>query len=183
MLNKIFVIILLLPLSPLLIFTSLLIFFIDRRPILFKQKRIGKENSQFNIYKFRTMKINTNDIPSHLMQNSKERFTKLGPLIRKLSIDELPQLINIFKGEMNFFGPRPALYNQKDLIELRTQKNIHLLKPGITGWAQVNGRDSLSIEQKVELDEYFLRNKSIVLKTKIFFLTIFQILLIKNVSH
>ena len=183
MLNKIFVIILLLPLSPLLIFTSLLIFFIDRRPILFKQKRIGKENSQFNIYKFRTMKINTNDIPSHLMQNSKERFTKLGPLIRKLSIDELPQLINIFKGEMNFFGPRPALYNQKDLIELRTQKNIHLLKPGITGWAQVNGRDSLTIEEKVQYDEEYLRRASLSFDMYIIGLTILRVIKKDGISH
>ena len=106
------------------------------------------------------MKKNTPDIPTHLVKNGKSLYTAIGPFLRKYSIDELPQLINIVKGDMTFIGPRPALYNQDDLIELRTQAGVDRLIPGVTGWAQVNGRDELSIPDKVKMDEYYLKNQS-----------------------
>jgi len=129
------------------------------------------------------MKKETPDIPTHLVKEARDYNTVIGPILRKLSIDELPQLINIVKGEMVFVGPRPALYNQDNLIKLRTEKNIHNLKPGVTGWAQVNGRDELSIPEKVKLDEYYLQNKSIILDIKILFMTGFQVIFPKGVSH
>ena len=129
------------------------------------------------------MKKETPDIPTHLVKEAQDYNTIIGSILRKLSIDELPQLINIVKGEMVFVGPRPALYNQDNLIKLRTEKNIHNLKPGVTGWAQVNGRDELSIPEKVKLDEYYLQNKSIILDIKILFMTGFQVIFPKGVSH
>ena len=116
-----------------------LIFIIDGGPIIFKQKRIGKKNRSFELYKFRTMKLNTPNKPTHLLKNSEKLYIPFGKIIRNFSLDELPQLLNIIKGDMVFFGPRPALYNQDDLISMRTDCNVHLIKPGITGWAQVNG--------------------------------------------
>ncbi|MBT7515716.1 MAG: sugar transferase, partial [Candidatus Marinimicrobia bacterium] len=141
----------------------------------FKQKRVGQNNAHFWIYKFRTMKKNTPDIPTHLVKNGKSLYTAIGPFLRKYSIDELPQLINIVKGDMTFIGPRPALYNQDDLIELRTQAGVDRLIPGVTGWAQVNGRDELSIPDKVKMDEYYLKNKSLWLDIKILFMTVFKV--------
>lgn len=129
------------------------------------------------------MKKETPDIPTHLVKEAQNYNTNLGPILRKLSIDELPQLINILKGEMGFIGPRPALYNQDDLIQLRTKVGVHKLKPGVTGWAQVNGRDELPIPQKVELDEYYLINQSILLNINIIFKTVFQIIFPKGISH
>ena len=113
------------------------------------------------------MKNNLGDIPTHKLKNSNSKLTRSGHFLRKYSLDELPQLINILKGDMNFIGPRPALFNQNDLIKLRTKKNIHKLNPGVTGWAQVNGRDMLSIPDKVKLDYYYLENRSVKLKIKI----------------
>ena len=121
------------------------------------------------------MKKNTPDIPTHLVKNGKSLYTAIGPFLRKYSIDELPQLINIVKGDMTFIGPRPALYNQDDLIELRTQAGVDRLIPGVTGWAQVNGRDELSIPDKVKMDEYYLKNKSLWLDIKILFMTVFKV--------
>ena len=136
---------------------------------------MGQNNAHFWIYKFRTMKKNTPDIPTHLVKNGKSLYTAIGPFLRKYSIDELPQLINIVKGDMTFIGPRPALYNQDDLIELRTQAGVDRLIPGVTGWAQVNGRDELSIPDKVKMDEYYLKNKSLWLDIKILFMTVFKV--------
>ena len=155
----------------------------DGFPIFFGQKRIGINNDEFWIYKFRTMKKKTPDIPTHLVKEAQNYNTVIGPILRKLSIDELPQLINILKGEMVFVGPRPALHNQDDLKKLRTEKGIHKLKPGVTGWAQVNGRDELKIPEKVILDEYYLENKSFWLNIKILFMTGVQVLFPKGVSH
>ena len=129
------------------------------------------------------MKKETPDIPTHLVKEARDYNTVIGPILRKLSIDELPQLINIFKGEMDFVGPRPALHNQDDLKTLRTEKGLHKLKPGVTGWAQVNGRDELRIPEKVKLDEYYLQNKSFWLNIKILFMTGVQVLFPKGVSH
>jgi O-antigen biosynthesis protein WbqP len=129
------------------------------------------------------MKKNTPDLPTHLVKDTRDYNTVIGSILRKLSIDELPQLINIIKGEMVFVGPRPALYNQDDLIELRTRVGVHELMSGVTGWAQVNGRDELSIPEKVKFDEYYLINKSWFLDLKIIFLTILKVLGMKGVSH
>ncbi len=170
-------------LLPFLLLVSILIALDDGFPIFFSQKRTGINNKIFWIYKFRTMKINTPNIASHLINSNKNYNTSFGKIIRKLSIDEIPQLINIFKGEMRFIGPRPALYNQYDLIDLRTKLGIHKIHPGITGWAQINGRDDLSISKKVSYDEYYLINRSTMLNIKIIFLTFLQILTPKGVSH
>ena len=163
-------------LLPIFLLVSFIIILDDGLPILFKQKRIGLNSSYFWIYKFRTMKNNTPNLSTDLLKDSTSLYTYSGPFFRELSIDELPQLLNIIKGEMNFIGPRPALYNQFDLISRRKKMGIDQLKPGITGWAQINGRDDLSVEKKVEFDKYYLNNKSIKLNLKIFFLTIIKIL-------
>ena len=175
MLTKIFSFILLIVLLPLFIIVSLAIVVDSNFPIFFKQKRIGKDNTHFWIYKFRTMKLDTPDIPTHLVKNSASLNTSIGLLLRKLSIDELPQLINIIKGEMIFIGPRPALHNQHDLIKLRTVIGVHSLLPGVTGWAQVNGRDKLSITEKVKMDEFYLKNQSLFLDLRILFMTLVKV--------
>ena len=181
--TKIISILLFISLSPIFALVALAIIIDDGFPVFFRQRRIGINNDEFCIYKFRTMKKDTPDIATHLVKEARDYNTVIGPILRKLSIDELPQLINIVKGEMVFVGPRPALYNQDNLIKLRTEKNIHNLKPGVTGWAQVNGRDELSIPEKVKLDEYYLQNKSIILDIKILFMTGFQVIFPKGVSH
>ena len=132
--------------------------------------------------KFRTMFLNTPQVATHLLTDEKH-VTKIGKFMRKLSLDELPQLICLIKGDMKLIGPRPALYNQYDLIKKRTIHGIHNVKPGITGWAQVNGRDNISIDKKVELDKYFILNKSFRLNCKILYLTLINISLRKNISH
>jgi len=170
-------------LSPILLIVALVIIIDDGFPVFFRQRRIGSNNEEFWIFKFRTMKNDTPDIPTHLFKEVQNYNTFIGPLLRKLSIDEIPQLINILKGEMIFIGPRPALHSQDDLKALRTEKGIHKIKPGITGWAQVNGRDELSVPEKVKLDEYYLQNKSFWLNIKILFITGVQILFPKGVSH
>ena len=171
MISRIVSLLLILTISPILIFLSIFILIFDGRPILFRQERIGFKNKTFKIYKFRTMSNGTPDIPTHLIKNEGIKYTFMGKFLRKYSLDELPQLINIIKGEMNFIGPRPALYNQKDLIRERTKINIHHLKPGVTGWAQTNGRDELEIDEKVKMDFYYLKNQSFSLDIKILFLT------------
>ena len=169
--------------SPLLIIVSFFIFLEDGFPIFFLQKRVGVNNSFFKIYKFRTMLKGTPDIPTHLLKKKSKTYTKIGPFLRKYSIDELPQIINIIKGDMKFIGPRPALYNQYDLIELRNKSGVEKLFPGITGWAQVNGRDNISLAKKNTLDRYYLENKSILLDIKIIFLTIIKVFKKEGVIH
>lgn len=136
-------------------------------PIIHWSKRIGKRNNIFYMPKFRTMKIDTPEIATHLIRNPEQYTTKLGGFLRKTSLDELPQILSVIQGKMSFIGPRPALYNQYDLIKLRTEKQIDKLAPGITGWAQINGRDELSIKAKVKFDEYYLNNVSFYLDLKI----------------
>ena len=128
------------------------------------------------------MKLNTPNILTHFLDSKENLFTRFGPFLRKFSFDELPQLINILKGDISFIGPRPALHNQEDLIRLRTEKNVHKLTPGITGWAQVNGRDELSIIEKVDLDHYHSKNRSTLLNVKILFLTIVKVLKVDEVK-
>jgi len=181
--TKIVSILLLICLFPIFVIVALAIIIDDGFPILFRQKRVGQNNAHFWIYKFRTMKKDIPEIPTHLVKDPQQFYTRSGPFIRKLSIDELPQLINIIKGNMVFVGPRPALHNQNDLTELRTRVDVHKLMPGVTGWAQVNGRDELSIPVKVQFDEYYLKNRSWLLDLKIVFLTLLRVLGMKGVSH
>ena len=183
MISRIIGLLLFLVLSPIFLIVSLIIYIDDGFPALYKQKRIGINNSRFWVYKFRSMKKNIPDIPTHLVINPELLYTHTGPLLRRLSIDELPQLINIIKGEMVFVGPRPALHNQSDLAELRTKSGVHKLMPGVTGWAQVNGRDELSIPDKVKMDTYYLENKSMLLDIKILTLTILKVVKPQDVSH
>jgi O-antigen biosynthesis protein WbqP len=138
---------------PLFLILAISIFIEDGMPIFFKQKRVGINYSFFNIYKFRSMKKNTPNIATHLLTNPGKYLLNIGAYIRMTSLDELPNLINIVKGEMVFVGPRPALFNQNDLMTLRVATGVDKLKPGITGWAQINGRDDISIEKKVQLEQ------------------------------
>ena len=135
------------------------------------------------MYKFRTMKIDTPPVATHLMNNPEQYLTPVGNFLRKTSLDELPQLFNIFKGDMSFVGPRPALFNQDDLVAMRTEKGIDKLIPGLTGWAQINGRDELPIPVKVEFDEYYYKNKSFMLDMKILFMTFFKVLRTEGIEH
>lgn len=183
MFNKFFAIVLLILLSPVFILVALLILFEDGFPIFFKQKRVGVHYTFFNIYKFRSMKKNTPNVATHLLQNPAQYVLKTGQILRKLSLDELPNLINIIKGEMVFVGPRPALYNQDDLMELRIKAGVDQLKPGITGWAQINGRDEISLEQKVKFEKEYLLRKSFWFDIKIMVLTFTSVLKSDGVKH
>lgn len=183
MLSRLLAIIVLLLLSPVFIIVGITIVFEDGMPLFFKQKRVGINNSIFLIYKFRSMKKNTPDVATHLLKNPEQYLLKMGKIIRKLSLDELPNLINIIKGEMVFVGPRPALYNQYDLIELRTKYGVEKLKPGITGWAQINGRDEIAILDKVLLDKEYLNKKSLFFDIQIVVKTFTNVLFSKGVTH
>ena len=142
-------------------------------PIFFKQKRVGKDKSYFNILKFRTMRIDTpKDCPTHLLENPDRYITKVGRFLRKTSLDELPQIFNILRGDMSIIGPRPALWNQDDLVAERDKYNINSLKPGLTGWAQINGRDELPIPVKVEMDKIYYDNLCFRFDAKCLFLTV-----------
>jgi O-antigen biosynthesis protein WbqP len=157
MLNRLLAFILLFLFSPIFFIVALVILFEDGFPVLFKQRRVGINYTFFNIYKFRSMKKNTPNVATHLLDNPEQYLLKIGMFIRKTSLDELPNLFNIIKGEMVFVGPRPTLYNQNDLMALRVAAGIDKLKPGITGWAQINGRDDISTEKKVELEQEYLQ--------------------------
>jgi O-antigen biosynthesis protein WbqP len=183
MFNRFFASILLLILSPVLFVVALAILLEDGFPIFFKQKRVGINYSFFQIYKFRSMKNGTPNVPTHQLENSGTYILKVGRVLRKLSLDELPNLINIIKGEMVFVGPRPALYNQDDLMALRVETGVDKLKPGITGWAQINGRDEISLESKVQLEQEYLIKRSIILDFKIIVKTFTNVLFSKGISH
>ena len=183
MINRIAALILLIILSPIFIIVGLLIFIQDGFPVFFKQKRVGVNYSFFYIYKFRTMKKDTPNVATHLLANPEQYLLKIGALLRKLSLDELPNLINIIKGEMVFVGPRPALYNQDDLMQLRVQAGVDKLKPGLTGWAQVNGRDEIALEAKVALEKEYLERQSFWFDLKIIVLTFTKVLKSQGVKH
>ena len=164
-------------LSPLFLVIILLIKLDSRGPVLFKQRRIGINKKEFNILKFRTMRIDTpKDMPTHLLDNPDAYITRVGGFLRKTSLDELPQIINIIKGEMSIIGPRPALWNQFDLIEERDKYGANDVVPGLTGWAQINGRDELPIEVKAMYDGEYVEKMDLLFDTKCFFLTIFKVL-------
>ena len=162
---------------------ALLIKLFSKGPVIHWSKRVGKKNKIFYMPKFRTMKINSPQIATHQLQNPKTYLTKVGAILRKYSLDEIPQIWSVIIGDMSIVGPRPPLYNQNDLIKMRKEKNIQDLLPGITGWAQVNGRDEISLREKTSLDYYYLKNQTIGLDLKIIFITIFKVIFKKEISH
>ena len=183
MINRLIALILLIILFPIFLIVALAILIEVGFPIFFTQKRVGINYTFFKIYKFRSMKKNTPNVATHLLENPNQYLLKIGKFIRKTSLDELPNLINIIKGEMVFVGPRPALFNQDDLMILRVASGIDKLKPGITGWAQINGRDEISIPYKVKLEQEYLYKKSTFFDLKIIFKTFTNVLCSKGVNH
>jgi O-antigen biosynthesis protein WbqP len=183
MINRILSLFLLVVLLPVFFILGLFIVYEDGFPVFFKQKRVGIHYTFFQIYKFRSMKKNTPNVATHLLENPSQYVLKIGGLLRKLSLDELPNLINIVKGEMVFVGPRPALYNQDDLMALRVKAGVDQLVPGITGWAQVNGRDEISLEEKVGYETAYLERKSFWFDLKIIALTFTKVLKSQGVKH
>ena len=183
MLNRISALILIILFSPIFIFVAIAIILEDGFPVLFTQKRVGINYTFFKIYKFRSMKKDTPNVATHLLENPASYLLRIGGVLRKLSFDELPNLINIIKGEMVFVGPRPALYNQDDLMALRVAAGVDKLKPGITGWAQINGRDDISIEAKVALEKEYLERKSVWFDFVILVRTFTSVLFSKGVAH
>lgn len=164
-------------LSPVFLILIIAIKVDSRGPVLFKQKRVGMHKSYFNILKFRTMKIDTpKDMPTHMLSNPEQYITRVGKFLRKTSLDELPQIINILKGEMSIIGPRPALWNQYDLIEERDKYGANDVMPGLTGWAQINGRDELEIPVKAKLDGEYVERMSFFMDVKCFVGTIISVL-------
>ncbi len=155
----------------------------SRGPALYWSDRVGINNGIFRMPKFRTMRVDTPALATHLMKNPDVYLTPIGSFLRRFSLDELPQLYSILTGNISFVGPRPALYNQDDLVELRTGKGIHKLIPGITGWAQVNGRDELPIPVKVEFDEYYLKNRSFLFDLMILWMTFVKVVRREGITH
>jgi len=164
-------------LSPVFLIIAILIKLDSKGPVLFKQKRVGKNKKHFYILKFRTMKVDTpKDTPTHMLQNPEKYITRVGKFLRKTSLDELPQIINILKGDMSIIGPRPALWNQYDLIEERDKYGANDVYPGLTGWAQINGRDELPIEVKARYDGEYVQKMSFWMDVKCFFGTIISVI-------
>jgi O-antigen biosynthesis protein WbqP len=170
-------------LLPFFIIITLSVRLTSRGPALYWSDRVGLRNSIFKMPKFRTMKINTPAVATHLLSDPDQYLTPIGSYLRKTSLDELPQLWSIIKGDMSFVGPRPALFNQDDLITLRTQYGVHELVPGLTGWAQINGRDELPIPEKVKLDVEYLERQSFWFDLKILWLTFIKVVRRDGVSH
>ena len=162
---------------------ALLIKITSKGSILFWSKRIGVNNEIFLMPKFRTMKQDTPDVATHLLKDPDQFLTSMGPFLRRTSLDEIPQLYSVLLGDMSLVGPRPALFNQEDLINLRTEKGIHKLKPGITGWAQVNGRDEITIPEKVRLEEEYLDKMSWKMDMYILWLTFIKVLKKDSITH
>ena len=163
-------------LSPVFLIIAIAIKIDDPGPVFFKQKRVGIHKSYFNLYKFRSMKVNTPDVPTHLLTNPEQYISRVGQFLRKSSLDELPQLINIIKGEMSIIGPRPALWNQDDLIAERDKYGANDVRPGLSGWAQINGRDELEIPAKAELDGEYVEKLGITIDVKCFLGTVSYVL-------
>ena len=183
MIERLIAFLMLIVLSPIFVICGLVIFIEDGGPIFFKQKRVGRNYSFFYIYKFRTMKKNTPNVATDKLVNPQQYILTIGGILRKLSLDELPNLINIVKGEMSFVGPRPALYNQENLMKLRVRAKVDVLTPGITGWAQVNGRDEMSDVEKVRYESEYLNRKSIWFDLSIIIKTFTSVIRIKGVKH
>ncbi len=166
-----------------IVLIALIIKLTSHGPVVYWSNRIGRNNQIFRMPKFRTMRIDTPTVATHLLSNPARYLTPIGSILRMTSLDELPQLWSIFCGDMSFVGPRPALFNQADLISLRTAHQVHVLVPGLTGWAQINGRDELPIPDKVALDVYYLQHRSLLLDIKILLLTILKVLTRDGVTH
>ncbi|MDD3935668.1 sugar transferase [Rhodoferax sp.] len=166
-----------------LVLAALAVRLTSKGPALYWSDRVGRNNTIFKMPKFRSMRVGTPAVATHLLNNPDAYLTPIGSFLRKSSLDELPQLWSILVGDMSFVGPRPALFNQHDLIELRTKAGVHALVPGLTGWAQINGRDELPIPEKVALDVEYLHRKSIFLDIKIIFLTAWKVVKRDNVAH
>lgn len=165
------------------LFVALLVKLTSPGPALYWSDRVGRHNKIFRMPKFRSMRIDTPAVATHLLKNPQTYLTPIGSFLRKSSLDELPQLWSIIKGDMSFVGPRPALFNQEDLIALRTEAGVHELVPGLTGWAQINGRDELPVPQKVALDAEYLRRRSFAFDIKIMWLTFVKVLSRDGITH
>ncbi len=170
-------------LAPVLILIAASIKLTSAGPVLYWSNRVGQRNAIFRMPKFRTMKVDTPTVATHLLSQPERYLTRVGGFLRRYSLDELPQLFSILKGDITLIGPRPALDSQRDLIALRTENGIHHLVPGLTGWAQVNGRDTLSNERKVEFDGHYLRHRTALLDLKIIFLTLLKVIRGDGVTH
>lgn len=170
-------------LSPLFLIVSVCILISDGSPVFFRQKRVGKNNELFEIYKFRTMKRGTENVASNDLSDANVKITKFGKILRATSIDELPQFLNILNGTMSLIGPRPLIPEETKIRELRQKYNVYSVRPGITGWAQVNGRDNVSAEKKALLDKEYVEKQSLMFDIKIFFMTIHQVLCHKDVNE
>jgi O-antigen biosynthesis protein WbqP len=166
-----------------LLLVSIAVAISSNGPILYWSQRVGKNNQLFWMPKFRTMRVNTPTLATHLLENPQQWLTPIGSFLRKTSLDELPQLWSILAGKMSFVGPRPALFNQQDLIELRTQQGVHILTPGLTGWAQINGRDELPIPQKVAFDVEYLARQSLIFDLQIIYRTFLKVVKHQGVQH
>jgi O-antigen biosynthesis protein WbqP len=166
-----------------MIIIALLVKATSKGPFLYWSDRVGVGNRIFKMPKFRTMRIDTPAVATHLLSSPDQYLTPIGPFLRKWSLDEFPQLWSVLKGDMSFVGPRPALFNQDDLVVLRTERGVHRLIPGITGWAQINGRDDIPIPIKVEFDAYYLNHRSFLFDLKILVLTFFKVTRAENVHH
>ena len=166
-----------------LVITALIVFFTSNGPIIHWSSRVGRNNCIFKMPKFRSMRIGTPDVATDLLQNPTKWFTPVGSFLRKSSLDELPQLWSILIGDMSFVGPRPALFSQQDLIDARSALGIDKLKPGLTGWAQINGRDEISLKKKVELEDEYLQMQSLSFDMKILYLTVKKVIIRNGISH
>jgi O-antigen biosynthesis protein WbqP len=179
----VFASILLVGLTPLFVSVAIAIKLTSKGSILFWSDRVGRNNELFRMPKFRTMRMDTPQLATHLLSDPSTYLTPIGVFLRKTSLDELPQLVSILAGHLSLVGPRPALFNQKDLVDLRTQRGVHRLIPGITGWAQVNGRDELSIPMKVNLDDEYLRRRSFGFDLRILAMTALKVVRREGISH
>jgi O-antigen biosynthesis protein WbqP len=166
-----------------IVIVAMLVKLTSKGPALYWSDRVGKDNQIFKMPKFRSMKVDTPAVATHLLKDPKSVLTPIGDFLRKSSLDELPQILSILKGDMSFVGPRPALFNQDDLIALRTEKGVHYLVPGLTGWAQINGRDELPIPQKVALDVDYLQRQSLWFDIKIIWFTFVKVVKKDGISH
>lgn len=169
--------------APLMLAVAMAVRLTSPGPVLYWSDRVGRDNRIFRMPKFRTMRTDTPAVATHLLGDPDRWLTPVGKFLRKSSLDELPQLYSILTGEMSFVGPRPALFNQDDLIALRTEQGVHMLTPGLTGWAQINGRDELPIPVKVEYDVHYLRNQSLALDLRILCMTFLKVLRSEGVTH
>lgn len=183
LLDLVLALVMLIPLLVPMLMVAMAIRLTSQGPILYWSDRVGRYNRLFSMPKFRSMRIDTPAVATHLLTQPSHYLTPIGPFLRRTSIDELPQLWSIIKGDMSFVGPRPALFNQEDLVTLRTARDVHTLMPGLTGWAQVNGRDELPIPDKVKLDVEYLQRHSIWFDIKILWMTVHKVLVKDGISH